>query len=172
VRSVVRRNTCEPDVMTWKRVMSNDPAVKSDEVGYWKVPGPLSSPVGSVTSITVVPPTMSPTTATWAYPVPPPDAAVTVSTLVPNPIGTSAENEPSAPAIAVAVAEGGPVSVSVASTSTWAPGTVVPVTVAIEDSIRVFAAGAVTETGTLAGGAWVTDRSAGSRRLFAAPPPP
>jgi hypothetical protein len=35
VRSVVRKNTCEPDWMTWKRVMSNDPAVKLAEVGYW-----------------------------------------------------------------------------------------------------------------------------------------
>ncbi len=46
--------------------MSNEPGAKSAAVGYWYVPGPLSSPVGSVTSRTVVPPTMSPTTLTCA----------------------------------------------------------------------------------------------------------
>src|SRR6266516_2323082 len=36
--------------------MSNEPATKSGEVGYWKVPGPLSSPAGSVASITTCAP--------------------------------------------------------------------------------------------------------------------
>ena len=53
-------------VSTWKRVMSKAPGWKSDAVGYWKVPGPLSSFAGSVVSSTVVPPTRSPITFVWA----------------------------------------------------------------------------------------------------------
>ena len=56
------------------------------------MPGPLSSPVGSVTDSTVVPPDTSPTTEVWAYPVAPAGvAAATVITLVPKPIATGAE---------------------------------------------------------------------------------
>ena len=62
-----------------------------------------------------------------AYPVRFPGAvADAVSTLSPRPAGTVTENDPSAAATAVPVVDGAPVVVSSDSTTTSAPGTVVP----------------------------------------------
>src|ERR1039457_2517640 len=93
------------------------------------MPGPLSSPVGSVTFRTVVPLVTLLVTEVCAYPVRLPDAvADTVSTLSPKPTGTVTENDPSDAATAVPVVDGVPVVVSRDSTTTFAPATVVPVT--------------------------------------------
>ena len=49
--------------------------------------------------------------------------------LLPNPIGTGAENDPSAAAFVDVTAEAAPLVVSCVSMVTFAPGAVVPVTV-------------------------------------------
>src|SRR3984957_6897435 len=117
--------------MTWKSVRSKAPAWKSEAVGYWYVPGPLSSPVGSVTFRTVVPPVPSPPTAPCAYPVlrPSGEVAVAVMTSSPKPTGTVAENDPSGPAVVLVTDAAAPVVVSADPMSTDAPADVLPVTV-------------------------------------------
>src|SRR5450756_479773 len=141
--------------MTWNLVRSNAPAWKLGSVGYWYVRGPLSSPAGSVTSSTVLPPP-SLLTVTWQYPVLRPPAAVadTVITLLPKLTGTVAEKDPSAAAVAAATVAGAPVVVSAASTVTADPGVVVPVTVVAETARVLPAAGAVMVTGSAPGAPW------------------
>ena len=78
-----------------------------------------------------------------------------VSTLSPKPTGTVTENDPSAAATAVPVVDGAPVVVSRDSTTTFAPGTVVPVTAVVAVVIAVPAAGAVSVTAIAPGGACV-----------------
>ena len=81
----------------------------------------------------------------------------TVSTLVPKPIGAVTLNVPSAARCRRSRwLDGAPVSVSVASTTTLAPGLVVPVTVVVLDSMVAPAAGAVMVTGSAAGAGWLT----------------
>src|SRR6185369_7321897 len=100
---VVRRYTTPSFVSTWKRVMSKEPAENADEFGYAYVPGPLSSPVGSLVSRTVTPPTRSPTTDVRATPVPELVVAATVMMFVPNPTGTETENAPPLSAVVLTV---------------------------------------------------------------------
>lgn len=121
------------------------------------MPGPLSSPVGSVTSSTLVPPP-SLLTVTWAYPVLRPPAAVadTVIALLPKLTGTVAEKDPSAAAVVPVTEAGAPVVVSSEATLTDAPGAVVPVTV-VDEAARVLpGAGEVMLTGSEAGGPFRT----------------
>src|SRR6266511_4236674 len=146
--------------MTWNRSMSNAPAWKSAAVGYAYVPGPLSSPSGSVTSSSAGPGSASETTVVRAYPVLLPLAAATVSTFVRKPTGTVALNAPVLSAVVATVADGAATSVGVPATTTRAPGAVVPVTVTVSPSTTVPLAGAVIVTGNAPGGPWSTYRSA------------
>ena len=134
--------------------------MKLSDVGYAYVPGPLSSPSGSVTSSTVVPVMNSPITVRRAYPVALPRVAATVTTDVPNGAGTVAENAPAWSASTVTTLVAPPVSVAVDWTSTVAPGVVVPVTVTVGVVTVVPSAGAVTVTGSVPGGPDRTYRSA------------
>src|ERR1039458_7639115 len=123
------------------------------------MPGPLSSPVGSVTFRTVVPLVTLLVTEVCAYPVRLPDAvADTVSTLSPKPTGTVTENDPSDAATAVPTVDGVPVVVSRDSTTTFAPGSVVPVTAVVVVVTAVPEAGAVSVTVSAPGGGCVTYR--------------
>ena len=115
---------------------------------------PTPSPAESGTSSTVVPLVTSLDTEVCAYPVRLPDAlADTVSTSLPKPTGTVTENDPSAAATAVPVLDGVPVVVSRDSTTTFAPGTVVPVTAVVGVVTAVPEAGAVSVTLIAPGGA-------------------
>src|ERR1700731_901950 len=157
--SVARRYTVVPSLITWNLVRSNAPGWKTGEVGYWKVPGPWSSPVGSVTLRKLVPLVTSLVTVVCAYPVRLPDAvADTVSTLSPKPTGTVTENDPSGAATAVPVVDGVPVVVSRDSTTTFAPATVVPVTAVVGVVIAEPEAGAVSVTAIAPGGGLATYR--------------
>jgi hypothetical protein len=112
-------------------------------------------------------------TVVCAYPVRLPDAvAATVITESPKPTGTSAENDPSLPAVAVATSEAAPVVVSSDSTTTLAPGTVLPVTVTEASRTAVSGVGPVSVTGALPGGAWFTYRSAVTAGCSSARPAP
>ena len=84
--------------------------------------------------------------------------ADTVSTSLPKPTGTVTENDPSAAATEVPVTDGVPVVVSRDSTTTFAPGTVVPVTAVVVVVTAVPGAGAVSVTLIAPGGACVTYR--------------
>src|SRR5581483_7057937 len=142
--------------MTWKRVRSNAPSWKSPDVGYWNVPGPWSSPDGSVTSRPDVPGSDSDVTDTRAYPVAEPFDTPTVITLAPNPSGTVAENEPSPAAVVVVRVVAPPVSVGVEAIVTVAPAAVVPVTCVVASLVSRPFAGVVIVTVSAAGGAWST----------------
>jgi hypothetical protein len=97
--------------------MSNAPAWKLSDVGYWYVPGPLSSPSGSETSRMSWPGTKSNTIVRCACAVAPPGlTATTFSTLVPPVIATSTLKAPLAPAIVVASVVAEFASVFVAAT--------------------------------------------------------
>ena len=84
------------------------------------VPGPLSSPAGSVVSNTVVPLMTSEATRRWSYAVDVLVVAVVVMTLVPNVVGTVTSKAPVLEAVVAAIAVGAPVSVLVAATTTRA----------------------------------------------------
>ena len=123
------------------------------------MPGPLSSPAGSLTSSTEVPPP-SLLTATCAYPVlrRPCVLAPTVITLLPNPIGTAAENDPSGAAVVAVTADGAPLVASSDSMLTRAPGAVVPVTVVDVAASVLPLTGAVMFTVSAPGGPCATYR--------------
>ena len=99
--------TVVPSSMTMKRWMSNAPGWKSGAVGYWKAPGPLSSPVGSVVSNTTVPGVKSNTIVAFVEAVAPLGLVATaVITVVPPSTGMVVEKfpEPSGVTVVVLVA--------------------------------------------------------------------
>ena len=108
------------------------------------MPGPLSSPSGSVASNSSVPGTKSNTTVRLAYAVAP-DALVAtiVSTDVPPVSGTVTANDPSPPAVVVRVVVALFLSVLDAPTTTVLPGAVVPAT-STESPTADSSAGALT----------------------------
>jgi hypothetical protein len=82
------------------------------------------------------------------------------------------ENDPSAAATAVPVLDGVPVVVSRDSTTTFAPGTVVPVTAVVAVVTAVPEAGAVSVTLIAPGGACVTYRFVVTSGVSSARPAP
>src|SRR5215218_5703888 len=102
LRTLARSSVVSPSTLTWKRCRSKAPGWKFDDVGYAYVPGPLSSPSGSVTSSTTVPGIASEMTVRRSYPVAP-DAVVTatVTAELPKGAGTVAVKAPSGPAVTV-----------------------------------------------------------------------
>jgi hypothetical protein len=81
-----------------------------------------------------------------------------VIALLPNPIGTVAEKDPSAAATVDVTDDDAPLLVSTDDTVTFAPGVAVPVT-AVDVAARVLPlAGAVIVTGTAPGGPCTTYR--------------
>src|SRR4051794_34813232 len=124
--------------------MSKAPGWKSADVGYWNVPGPLSSPLGSVVSKTGVPVIVSDATLRWSYAVSPWIVAVVVRTEVPKVVGTTTSKAPDLSAVTAATTVAAPVSVLVAATTTRARGAVVPVTWVVAVGAVAPFAGAVT----------------------------
>ena len=76
-------------------------------------------------------------------------------TLLPNPTGTLAENEPSLAATVLVTDAAAPVVVSAEPRSAEAPGEVVPVTVVVADPSVAPEAGAVRVTVSAPGAPWV-----------------
>src|ERR1700733_12325356 len=160
VRGVVWMYTFVPSWLTAKFVMSNDPGMKlTVEVGYWYVPGPLSSPDGSDTSSTVVPGSFTLITASWLYAVLRWSVAVTVIVVLPKPVGNVSVQSPVfGSAVAAAIAAAPPLAPTPSAT-TCARGVVVPVTVTVEGSMLSSFVGEVTVSGSVPGIPWATYRS-------------
>src|SRR3954468_4414579 len=154
LRSCVRSTYRSPLSMTWNRWMSNAPAWKSPAVGYAYVPGPLSSPSGSLTSNTTVPVTKSELTTRCAKPVARPLVAAAVMTLLPSWVGSSAVNVPLDLVDTVVVAP--PASVAVAAMSIRVPAGAVPVTFTV--GVDTWA-GASRVIAMFPGGPWSTYRA-------------
>src|SRR5262245_26748502 len=148
-----------PASMTWNRCRSNAPSWKLSDSGYVYVPGPWSSPDGSVASSSDVPGTTDETTEIRAYAVALPLAAPMVRRLFPKPSATLRLNWPELSAVVDALTVAPPSSTAAAATETLAPGAVVPVTVAVVASSTVPSAGELTVSGSSAGGPWSTYRA-------------
>ena len=106
-------------------------------------------------SSTVVPGSATLITDSWAYPVRLPSVAVTVIVVVPKLAGSDSDQCPVESALADAIPAAPPVSPD-ASAVTRAPAAVFPLTLTVDESIRVPSAGELTVSGSEPGIPWAT----------------